>query len=83
MNKCVSSADSAIEKVANGATILMGGFGQCGIPENLIVALSRKDVRNLTVVSNNAGIDDFGIGVLLQNRQVKNDFHLCRGEQIV
>src|SRR3984893_499147 len=71
MDKRISSADSAIEKLTDGVTILMGGFGICGIPERLIAAVRRKGTRNLTIVSNNAGIDDFGIGLLLQNRQVK------------
>ena len=71
MDKRVANADVAIERVQNGATIMMGGFGLCGIPENLIAALQRKGTKNLTVISNNVGIDDFGIGVLLQNKQVK------------
>ena len=70
MDKRTPSADAAIEKLTDGVTILMGGFGLCGIPENLIAAVRRKGTKNLTIVSNNAGIDDFGIGVLLQNRQV-------------
>jgi 3-oxoacid CoA-transferase subunit A len=71
MDKRVASADTAIVRVNDGATILLGGFGLCGIPENLIEALRRKGVKNLTLVSNNAGVDDFGIGLLLQTRQVK------------
>ncbi len=71
MDKRLPSADSAIEKVSDGATILMGGFGLCGIPENLIVALRSKGTTNLTIVSDNAGIDDFRIGLLLQSGQVK------------
>jgi 3-oxoacid CoA-transferase subunit A len=71
LDKRVNSADAAIEKLRDGATILMGGFGLCGIPENLIAAVRRRGTKNLTVVSNNAGVDDFGIGLLLQNRQVK------------
>ena len=70
MDKRISSADAAIQKLTDGVTILMGGFGLCGIPENLIAALRRKGTKNLTVVSNNAGVDDFGIGLLLQNKQV-------------
>jgi 3-oxoacid CoA-transferase subunit A len=70
MDKRIASADAAIASLTDGATILMGGFGLCGIPENLIAAVRRKGTKNLTIVSNNAGIDDFGIGVLLQNRQV-------------
>jgi 3-oxoacid CoA-transferase subunit A len=80
MDKRISSADAAIESLTDGATILMGGFGLCGIPENLIAAVRRKGIRNLTVVSNNAGIDDFGVGVLLQNRQVKKMVSTYVGE---
>ncbi len=71
MDKSVASPDAAIEKLQDGATILMGGFGLCGIPENLIAALRRRGTKNLTIVSNNAGVDDFGIGLLLQTGQVK------------
>ena len=71
MDKRVANADTAIAQIQDGATILLGGFGLCGIPENLIAALRRKGSKNLTLVSNNAGIDDFGIGILLQNKQVK------------
>ena len=71
MDKRVAGADAAIDRIQDGATILLGGFGLCGIPENLIAALRRKGVKDLTLVSNNAGVDDFGIGVLLQNKQVK------------
>jgi 3-oxoacid CoA-transferase subunit A len=80
LDKRISSADAAIANLTDGATILMGGFGLCGIPENLIAALRRKGTKNLTVVSNNAGIDDFGIGVLLQNRQVKKMVSTYVGE---
>jgi 3-oxoacid CoA-transferase subunit A len=71
MDKRIASADAAIEKLIDGATILMGGFGLCGIPENLIAAVRRKGTKNLTIISNNPGVDDFGIGLLLQNHQVK------------
>jgi 3-oxoacid CoA-transferase subunit A len=71
MDKRVANADTAIAKIQDGVTILLGGFGLCGIPENLIAALQRKGVKNLTLVSNNAGIDNFGIGLLLQTKQVK------------
>jgi 3-oxoacid CoA-transferase subunit A len=80
MDKRVADADAAIEKLFDGATILMGGFGLCGIPENLIVAARKKGSKNLTVVSNNAGVDDFGIGILLQNRQVKKMISSYVGE---
>lgn len=80
MDKRVTSTDAAIEKLRDGATILMGGFGLCGIPENLIAAVRRAGTKNLTVVSNNAGVDDFGIGLLLQNRQVKKMISTYVGE---
>jgi len=71
MDKRVANADAAIARIQEGATILLGGFGLCGIPENLITALRKRGTRNLTLVSNNAGVDDFGIGLLLQSKQVK------------
>jgi len=71
MDKRIANADTAIAAIQDGATILLGGFGLCGIPENLIAALRRKGAKNLTLVSNNAGVDDFGIGILLQSKQVK------------
>jgi 3-oxoacid CoA-transferase subunit A len=71
MDKRVANADDAIAGLQDGATILLGGFGLCGIPENLIAALRRKGTKNLTLASNNAGVDDFGIGLLLQSKQVK------------
>ncbi len=80
MDKTVASADQAVADIPDGATILMGGFGLCGIPENLIAALRRKGVKNLTIVSNNAGVDTFGIGVLLQTRQVKKMISTYVGE---
>jgi 3-oxoacid CoA-transferase subunit A len=83
MDKRIATADAAIEKLADGATILMGGFGLCGIPENLIAALRRKGTKNLTIVSNNPGSDDFGIGLLLQNRQVKKMISSYVGENKV
>jgi 3-oxoacid CoA-transferase A subunit len=80
MNKVVGNADEAIKNVGDGATIMMGGFGLCGIPENLIAAVRRKGIRGLTVMSNNAGVDDFGIGLLLQTRQVKKMIATYVGE---
>ena len=80
MDKRIASADAAVAKLADGATILMGGFGLCGIPENLIAAVRRKGTKNLTIVSNNAGVDDFGIGLLLQQRQVKKMISTYVGE---
>lgn len=71
MNKVVSNADEAIRDIADGATIMLGGFGLCGIPENSIAALMRKGVKNLTCISNNAGVDEFGLGLLLKTRQVR------------
>jgi 3-oxoacid CoA-transferase subunit A len=71
MDKRVANADSAIARLQDGATILMGGFGLCGIPENLIAAVRRAGVKNLTVVSNNPGVADFGIGLLLATRQIR------------
>jgi 3-oxoacid CoA-transferase A subunit len=71
MDKTVRDADEAIRDVPDGASILMGGFGLCGIPENLIKALVRKGTRDLTIISNNAGVSDFGIGLLLRTRQVR------------
>ncbi len=83
MDKRVSGADAAISGLQDGATILMGGFGLCGIPENLIAAVRRAGTRNLTVVSNNAGIADFGIGVLLESHQVRKMISSYVGENHV
>ena len=80
MDKRIASPDDAIANLSDGATILMGGFGLCGIPENLIDALRRKGTKDLTIVSNNAGVDGFGIGLLLQNRQVKKMISTYVGE---
>lgn len=80
MDKRIASADAAVANLTDGATILMGGFGLCGIPENLIAAIRRKGTKDLTIVSNNAGVDDFGIGLLLQNRQVKKMISTYVGE---
>src|SRR5271168_2587453 len=71
LDKRTANADAAVARINDGVTILMGGFGLCGIPENLIAALRRKGSKDLTVVSNNAGVDDFGIGLLLQSKQVR------------
>lgn len=80
MDKRVANADAAIAGLKDGATVLMGGFGLCGIPENLIAAVRRRGTKNLTVVSNNAGLDDFGIGLLLQTRQIKKMIATYVGE---
>jgi 3-oxoacid CoA-transferase subunit A len=71
MNKVLPGAEAAVALVPDGASILMGGFGVCGVPENLIQALRARGTRDLTVISNNAGVDDFGIGLLLRARQVR------------
>jgi 3-oxoacid CoA-transferase/3-oxoacid CoA-transferase subunit A len=71
INKVVENADVATEDIRDGAVLMLGGFGLCGIPENCIHALLRKGVKGLTCISNNAGVDDFGIGLLLQTKQVK------------
>lgn len=71
MNKVFKNAEEALHDVANGSIIMLGGFGLCGIPENCITALVKKEVTHLTCISNNAGVDDFGIGLLLQKRQLK------------
>ncbi len=71
MNKVVENADEAIKDISNGAVLMLGGFGLCGIPENCIAALVKKGVKNLTCISNNAGVDDFGIGLMLKQRQLK------------
>ena len=71
MDKRITNADAAVARIPDGATILMGGFGLCGIPENLIAALVRKGAKDLTVASNNAGVDDFGIGLLLRSKQIR------------
>ena len=83
MDKRVADADAAIDKIADGATILMGGFGLCGIPENLIAALRRRGTKDLTIISNNPGSDDFGIGLLLLNHQVRKMVSSYVGENKV
>lgn len=80
MNKVVANADKAIKDIESGMTLMLGGFGLCGIPENCISALVHKGVNNLTCISNNAGVDDFGIGLLLQGRQVKKMISSYVGE---
>ncbi|MFI5196453.1 MAG: CoA transferase subunit A [Chitinophagales bacterium] len=71
MNKIVAGADEAVKDIPSGATLMLGGFGLCGIPENCISAIVKKGINNLTCISNNAGVDDFGIGLMLQGKQVK------------
>lgn len=80
MNKVFANADAAIFDVADSCTIMLGGFGLCGIPENLIDALKHKGVKDLTCISNNAGVDEFGLGLLLKTRQVKKMMSSYVGE---
>ncbi|MBS1772434.1 MAG: CoA transferase subunit A [Bacteroidetes bacterium] len=80
MNKVVANADEAIKGIESGMTLMLGGFGLCGIPENCITALVKKGVKNLTCISNNAGVDDFGIGLMLQQKQVKKMISSYVGE---
>lgn len=80
INKVVSSADEAIHDIQDNAILMLGGFGLCGIPENCIDALIRKGVKGLTCISNNAGVDDFGIGLMLQTRQVRKMISSYVGE---
>jgi 3-oxoacid CoA-transferase subunit A len=80
MSKVVQNAQEAILGIEDGMTLMLGGFGLCGIPENCIDALVKKNVKNLTCISNNAGVDDFGIGLMLQQRQVKKMISSYVGE---
>ncbi|HXY48865.1 MAG TPA: CoA transferase subunit A [Terriglobales bacterium] len=80
MHKVVTNADEAIRDVFDGATIMVGGFGLCGMPENLIRALARKGARNLTTISNNAGVDGFGMGLLLAHGQIRRHIGTYVGE---
>jgi len=80
INKVVADADIAIADIPDGAVLMLGGFGLCGIPENCIAALIRKGTKNLTCISNNAGVDNFGIGLMLQTRQVKKMISSYVGE---
>lgn len=80
INKVVSGPDEAIKDIESGMTLMLGGFGLCGIPENCISALVRKGINNLTCISNNAGVDDFGIGLMLKQKQVKKMISSYVGE---
>src|SRR5437868_13743332 len=80
MNKVVASAEEAVRDVQDGASIMIGGFGLCGIPENLIRALVKKGVKNLTTISNNAGVDGFGVGLLLSAGQIRKHIGTYVGE---
>jgi 3-oxoacid CoA-transferase subunit A len=80
MNKVVANADEAIRDIPDGATLMIGGFGLCGIPENLIRALARKGTKNLTTISNNVGVDGYGMGLLLAAGQISRHFGSYVGE---
>ncbi len=82
INKVVKNADEAIKDIQDGMTLMLGGFGLCGIPENCIAALVRKGVKNVTCISNNAGVDDFGLGLLLQKKQIKKMISSYVGENV-
>jgi len=80
INKKVNSVHEALQGIENGMTIMLGGFGLCGIPENSIAELVKKQTKNLTCISNNAGVDDFGLGLLLQQKQIKKMISSYVGE---
>src|SRR3954454_23621124 len=80
MNKVYANADEALQDINDGTTIMLGGFGLCGIPENCIAALVEKGVKDLTCISNNAGVDDFGLGLLLKTKQIKKMMSSYVGE---
>ena len=80
INKVISGADAAVADIPDGAVLMLGGFGLCGIPENCIAALLRTGVKNLTCISNNAGVDEFGIGMMLKTKQVKKMISSYVGE---
>ena len=80
MNKVVANAQEAIHDITDGSTIMLGGFGLCGIPENSIAALEKKEIKNLVCISNNAGVDDFGLGLLLKTRQIRKMISSYVGE---
>ena len=80
INKKVSSAQEALQGIEDSMTLLLGGFGLCGIPENAIAELVKKQTKNLTCISNNAGVDDFGLGLLLQHKQIKKMISSYVGE---
>src|SRR5215831_360959 len=83
MNKVISSADEAVRNIQDGATLMVGGFGLCGVPEDLIDALVRKGIKNLTTISNNAGVDEYGLGKLLRRGQIKKHIGSYVGENKV
>src|SRR5438045_4209985 len=80
MNKVVANANEAVKDIMDGAVLMLGGFGLCGIPENCIAALVKKGIKGLTCISNNAGVDDFGIGLMLKQKQVRKMISSYVGE---
>ena len=80
MNKTVKNATEAIQGMKNGMTMMFGGFGLCGIPENTILELSKTDIKDLTIISNNCGVDDFGLGLMLQRKQIRKMISSYVGE---
>jgi len=80
INRVIKDAETAIADIKDGMTLMVGGFGLCGIPENCIAALVKKGTKNLTCISNNAGVDDFGLGLLLQTKQIKKMISSYVGE---
>ena len=80
MNKTVKNANEAIQGMKSGMTMMFGGFGLCGIPENTILELSKTDIKNLTIISNNCGVDDFGLGLMLQRKQIRKMISSYVGE---
>ena len=80
MNKSVRGAKEAVADIQDGATIMVGGFGLCGVPEDLVTALQERGVKNLTIISNNAGVDGVGLGLVLQNRQIRKMISTYIGE---
>jgi 3-oxoacid CoA-transferase subunit A len=80
INKTVKNVQEACDGIQDGMTIMLGGFGLCGIPENCIAELVKKEVKDLTCISNNAGVDDFGLGLLLHKRQIKKMISSYVGE---
>src|ERR1700712_2690943 len=80
MNKIFANAHEALHDIQNNTTLMLGGFGLCGIPENCIAALVQKGITGLTCISNNAGVDDFGLGLLLKTRQIKKMISSYVGE---
>src|SRR6202008_1385762 len=80
MDKVVLNADEAVKDIRDGTVLMLGGFGLCGIPENCIAALVKKGIKGLTCISNNAGVDDFGLGLLLEHHQIKKMISSYVGE---